>query len=66
VPGDKWKRSLKNPAQYESIKADLLEDGLPLKEAKTRAARISNARPGPGHSTPSTPGARARRPGKRS
>jgi hypothetical protein len=37
MPGTKWKRSLKNPGQYERLR----EKGLP----KDQAARISNARP---------------------
>ena len=43
MPGEKWKRSLKNPDQYEAIKKNLVREGVPEQEAKTRAAKISNA-----------------------
>ena len=31
------------PAQYEAIRDKLVKEGVPLKEAKSRAARIYNA-----------------------
>lgn len=36
MPGTKWKRSLKNPSQYEALR----EQG----KTKEEAARISNAK----------------------
>lgn len=38
MPGTKWKRSLKNPAQYEALR----EKGM----SKEQAARTSNAKSG--------------------
>lgn len=40
MPGEKWKRSLQNPRQYEALR----RKGM----SKRSAARVSNART-PGH-----------------
>ncbi|HEX9108656.1 MAG TPA: hypothetical protein VF832_15535 [Longimicrobiales bacterium] len=34
--------SIKRPAQYEAIKAEMLKSGMPMDRAQMRAARISN------------------------
>lgn len=47
MPGKK-NRSLQNPKAYEAIKEKLRDEGVGEKEAKTRAAKISNAQ-APGH-----------------
>ena len=47
MPGKK-DRSLQNPAQYEAVKKSMVAKGVPTAEAKTRAAKISNAAT-PGH-----------------
>lgn len=44
MPGEKWKRSLQSPKQYEAVKKQLMADGMSEAEAKTRAAKISNAK----------------------
>lgn len=43
MPGTAWKRSLKRPDQYEAVKKGLIREGVPEQEAKTKAARITNA-----------------------
>jgi hypothetical protein len=44
MPGKKWKRSLKRPEQYEAIKEKLIAGGASEGDAKTKAARFSNAK----------------------
>jgi hypothetical protein len=43
MPGEKWKKSLQNPAQYEALR----RKGM----TKEEAARTSNAQ-SPGHKVP--------------
>lgn len=46
MPGKKYS-SIKNAKAYESIKSDLVKEGTPVQEAKTRAAKISNSKAPP-------------------
>ena len=50
------------PKQYEAIKQSLLDQGLPLKEAKSRAAAIFNSQRKPGQKPVTGPHKALRRP----